>query len=195
MREQAGMAVALRDAEEGVRTVDLSCGDCPQCAAGAELWCRDRQADGPDLLPVLTAEEAGRALAAFLAAAALLEAPADGPVLVADVESSALAVTAQGLCGDRPVVVGDSREDSVRRALATLDATGRAPVVVTTGDARRAVKAVRRGGYVCLPAAAGEAPTITELVQREVTLVGPRSLARVLTALQDDELAAALDAL
>lgn len=194
MRVLTDMAVALRHAPDGVRLVDLSCGRCSECLSGAELWCTARKDVGPDLLGPLTDEDAERALTALLAVSALAETEERGTVLVAEPAGSALAGLVQRLSDGRTVVVGDPASPDVRNTLAELDPTGRAEVVVTVGDTRRAVKAVRRGGTVCVSGASGAQPTITELVQREVTLTGPRSLARVLDALPAKEVLAALDA-
>src|SRR5690606_17162758 len=83
-----------------------------------------------------------------------------------------------------PVIVASSpRDPAAMSALAEVSATGRADAVASLGSARDAVRAVSRGGTVCLSGQPTEAPTVTELVQREVRLVGasdlPATLARV----------------
>lgn len=181
-------AVTVRPAgEHDAVLVDLSCGRCPECEAGAPVWCREQGEEGCEVVRV-PAALAPEALEALLAAAALEQAPQGVPVLVVAAPGSPLPELVRRLRADDSVVCGDPADGEVREALAALDATGRAPVLVTTGDARRAVKAVRRGGHVCVSGTAVALPSITELVQREVTLLAPRDLAPVTTRIDPPEL-------
>lgn len=185
-------AVRLRPAgEHDAVLLDVSCGRCPQCQAGAPVWCREQGDEGREVVRV-PAALAPDALEALLAAAALERAPDGVPVLVVAAPGSPLPGIVRRLRADDSVVCGDPADGEVRAALAALDTTGRAPVLVTTGDARRAVKAVRRGGHVCVSGTAASLPSITELVQREITLVGPRHLAPVTTRIDPLELQALL---
>lgn len=185
-------AVTVRtDGEHDAVLVDLSCGRCLECEAGAPVWCREQDEEGREIVRV-PAGLAAEALEALLAAAALEHAPKGVPVLVVAVPGSPLPELVRRLRADDCVVCGDPADGEVREALAALDPTGRAPVLVTTGDARRAVKTVRRGGHVCVSGTAAALPSITELVQREVTLVGPRDLAPVTTRIDPPELRAVL---
>lgn len=192
MRERSGMAVALRDVPGGAAVVDLACGRCTECLDGCSLWCRGQRGEGVTVLSPL--RRGAPALTALLAVAALAEAPPAGVVLVIDDQKGPLAALVRLLRPDSVVVSGDPGATDVRMALAELDPTGRAPLVIATADVRRAVKAVRRGGHVCVPGVAGELPTTTELVQREVTLLGPRSLSRVTGQAAQNDLQAVLDA-
>jgi hypothetical protein len=70
----------------------------------------------------------------------------------------------------------DGRDDEARDRLATLSPTGRAQTVLTRHDARTAVRSVERGGHVCLPDLHVAAPSVTELVQRDVKLVSARRI-------------------
>ena len=64
--------------------------------------------------------------------------------------------------------------------------TGRADAIVTTRQARAAVRAVRRGGSVCLPWADVDPPSVTELVQREVQLFSSESLVEFMAVYGDE---------
>jgi len=120
--------------------------------------------------------------------------------------SAAAAVLAAGLAPDAVLVVLD--DEPALGALGALCAalhtgvvltaadaralqgqittpTGRADAIVTTRAARSAVRAVRRGGTVCLPWADVDAPSVTELVQREVRLVGTDSLQALMASYPD----------
>jgi hypothetical protein len=65
--------------------------------------------------------------------------------------------------------------------LADATPTGRAEVVLSLIDGRAATKAVARGGVVCLPDRQLPMPTVTEVVQRELRLVGVHSLRDLLS--------------
>lgn len=189
---EMAQAVTLRSAgEHDAVLVDVSCGRCTECEAGAPVWCREPGEKGREVVRVPAALAPG-ALEALLAAAALERAPEGVAVLVVAAPGSPLSELVRRLRAHDSVVCGDPADGEVREALAALDATGRAPVLVTTGDARRAVKAVRRGGHVCVSGTAAALPSITELVQREVTLVGPRDVASVTTRIDPPELRALL---
>jgi hypothetical protein len=84
----------------------------------------------------------------------------------------------------------DAADPALRQELAQLSELGRADVIVATGQARAAVKAVRRGGTVFLAAARVDAPSVTEFVQREVRLVGARDVRPFLEALTSDRISA-----
>lgn len=113
-------------------------------------------------------------------AAAAVESARDGGFLASgDVLLVLAAEVHLGLLSDLcrevhpgPLVSSTTARDAV--GLITTP-TGRADVVVTLFQAREAVRAVRRGGTVCLPLAEVDAPSVTELVQREVRLVGAHS--------------------
>lgn len=115
-----------------------------------------------DVDPVLSA-------AAAVHAAAL---PADAVLLVL-ASAPELGDLCRAIHPGSVLEAQDAREvhDVIRTA------TGRADAVVTTHAARSAVKAVRRGGVVCLPWTDVDAPSVTEIVQREVRLVGVESTA------------------
>lgn len=179
MVERLDVSLVLRRATEGVVFVDRSCGDCASCTAGAPSWCLHPTTDGGDL----TTEGATRSddvlRAALAGAAALLEVPAPSTVLVIGEPDGALAILVRALLAVRVVASPDPFDAATRSALAAVEPTGRAPVVVAGRDARAAVKAVCRGGHVCVGDRGALMPSVTELVQREVTLVGPRDLGAV----------------
>jgi len=164
-----------------VTVFDHSCGTCPQCSAGWSLHCSViidtgvtaliAPGDDPEaLLRRVTASSALSALAPDSANVVLCldEAAPEGPTLADFVRCVHSGPVLEAATPTDPPIV---------QALAGMTALGRADIVVTTSQARAAVKAVRRGRWVCLPLADVTAPTITEVVQREVTLVAPRALA------------------
>ena len=159
---------------------DLACGRCVNCRAGAPLWCSDPADEGPVLLDLSTYDaDALALLRALTAATALAESgvSTDSVVLVLDEHPGPLhALCRLAYVGDI-LCAGDAADADLRRRLAEVSPYARADVVVTTRAARAAVKAVVRGGLVCLPSSEVEAPSVTELVQREVRLVGAMDLA------------------
>lgn len=160
--------------------VDGACGSCGSCMAGAGLHCTRPLAEGRVLtepVPLAVAEEL---LAAIFAVAALTEVPETETVVVAAQDSSSLAVLVRAISPSRVLLATDLRDDTLRAELSRLEPSGRARVVVAGGDVRAAVRAVRRGGYVCVGGPALDLPSVTELVQREVSLVSPRDAAAVL---------------
>ena len=111
--------------------------------------------------------------------------PPDGVLLV--LAEDAHLETLADLCRPShpgPVIASTTAKEAAPRISTT---TGRADAIVTLHQAREAVRAVRRGGIVCLPALPVDAPTVTELVQREVRLIGARSLPPVPEALTTEE--------
>lgn len=177
MFDRLDVSLEIRRSADGVVLVDRSCGACAVCSAGASLWCVGREGDGRDLAPAVPADRIERLGAALAGAAALLEAPAASTVLVVDEPGGPLAILVRALDPGRVVVGPDPLDPVLRSSLAEVEASGRAPVVVASFDARAAVKAVRRGGHVCVGQPGARMPSVTELVQREVTLVGPRDVA------------------
>ena len=177
MFDRPEVSLDLRPVAEGVVLVDRSCGDCAVCAAGATLWCRCPLEQGRDLAPAVAAHRAAALGEVLSAAAAFLEAPPASSALVVDEEDGPLAILIRALCDTQVLVAPDPFAASLKAQLAELEPTGRASVVVVRSDAKAAVKAVRRGGHVCVGDPDGPMPSVTELVQREVTLIGPRSVA------------------
>lgn len=182
-----GTSLAVAPAGPGtVVLVDHSCDECDTCSAGAPLWCTSPVPGRTATAPV--PEAAGLVLRdAVLSAAAVLEAPARSTVLVAAAEGAPVVLLVRSVV-DAVVLAGPHLADEALRARITArEPSGRAPVVVAGGDVRAAVRAVRRGGHVCVPWSdappALDRPSVTELVQREVTLVPPRQVAEVLQRL------------
>lgn len=174
--------------------VDRACGSCAACRAGSSLHCSVPLANGRLLTAPVPAESANDLVAAVLAAAALAEAPEVSTVVVETAESTPLAVVIRSATRARVLVAPDLADAGLRAELADLELSGRARVVVAGTDARAAVKTVRRGGHVCVGAATATMPSVTELVQREVTLVAPRDAAAVLARISSTDWSAAVDA-
>lgn len=176
MSHRQDVSLRTRRTTHGVVLVDHACGGCAACVAGATLWCLDPTDEGRDLTPEVPPSRAADLVGALLAVAALQEVPASESVLVRGDADGATAVLVRALAAGRVVVASDPM--AARDELAT-EPTGRAAVVVAGKDARGAVRAVRRGGHVCVADPTAALPSVTELVQREVTLVGPRDVVGV----------------
>jgi hypothetical protein len=167
--------------------VDRSCGICPTCKSGFLLWCTDT-GNERELMAPFTSMDPRSLLRSLTACAAFVVAGVDpsAVVLVLD-ETSSDSMSIQALLRSiHPgfvVATSDPADAGARKALAQVSSHGRADVVVASHLARAAVKAVVRGGIVCLPADTVEGLTVTELVQREVQLVGARSIQDLLELL------------
>ena len=157
------------------RMFDHACGNCEACLRGVLLSCTEPWAVGVEILRGTV--EPDVMLRAVTAAAAFvsINAPADAVVLVLSDEPR-LARLIRIVHSGHVLESASSSDSDVRAALLELTATGRPDVVVTDRQGRAAVKAVVRGGVVALPFAEVDAPSVTELVQREVTLVGPKAV-------------------
>lgn len=190
--------ISLAVAPDGAGTVvllDRSCGKCDTCSAGAMLWCTSLTSGRAVTTPVPA--QAGPVLRdAVLLAAAVLEAPRCATVLVAAPEGAPVVRLIRSVVDAMVLAGGNLTDDTLRARVAAREPSGRASVVVTGGDGRAAVRAVRRGGHVCVGSSTSSPalplPSVTELVQREVTLVSPRQVAEVLSRLSDDDWKAAV---
>lgn len=191
MFSRPDVSLGSRRTAHGAVLVDLACGTCATCAAGATLWCRAALADGRDLTPELPGDRAAAVGEALLAVAALDAAPTTPTVLVLADPRGATAVLARTLSAARVVVATEPVE--ARDELAG-EPSGRAAVVVAGPDVRAAVRAVRRGGHVCVGGLAETLPSVTELVQREVTLVTPQDVAALAARIDTDLWVAAVAA-
>jgi D-arabinose 1-dehydrogenase-like Zn-dependent alcohol dehydrogenase len=178
MLSRPDVSLGSRPAGTGVVLIDHACDACAECRAGARLWCRTPVDDGRVLTPELPTGAVASLVDALLAVAGLDEVRerAAGAVLVLSDPEGATAVLVRRLAVSRVVVATDPK---AARAELAAERTGRAAIVVTAADCRTAVRAVRRGGHVCVTNPNAILPSVTELVQREVTLVSPRDVARV----------------
>ena len=171
-----GLRFATGDA--GVQLVDVRCGACAACDAGRDYWCLEARESGDVLAEVCGVQDTGlvRRWVSALAALALAHRSTDALLVLDDVDAEAVAaLVAPWVQGD-VVVAADARDPEMRRRLAAVSATGRAPLVLTVTDVRSAVRAVERGGQVCGPDGATRLPSVTELVQRDVTLLAARGV-------------------
>ena len=191
MFSRPDVSLGSRRTTQGAVLVDHACGACAACAAGAGLWCLTPDAEARDLSPELPTERVAELAEAMLAVAALAAAPVAEAVLVVADPGGPTAALARGLVAGHVVV---APEPAAARAEFVGEPTGRAAVVVAGADARAAVRVVRRGGHVCLTAAVTTLPSITEVVQREVTLVSPRDVAALAARIDADLWAAAVAA-
>jgi hypothetical protein len=184
--------------ENATRLVDARCGDCAACGVGRDYWCLGARESGPVLAEIAGVRDHAlvrrwtSALAALAAGrhepAATLLVLADGPPeLVTDL----VALWHPGAV----VVASDPRDSDMRRRLSELSDTGRAPLVLTVTDVRAAVRAVERGGHVCGPDDGSVLPSVTELVQRDVTLVSAKGIDALVTGSSWSEFADRLSTL
>jgi hypothetical protein len=185
-RPDVSLGTRTPGSSAGAVYVDRSCGSCGACLAGAGLWCLRPTEAGRDLTGPVPADRVDTLTAALSAAAALAEAPTAGIVLAVGDEDGALGILVRAVTDARVLVVPDPSAAGVKEQLGRLEDSGRAPVVVAGPDVRAAVRAVRRGGHVCVGLPAVSLPSVTELVQREVTLVGPRDVAGLIGRLDQD---------
>ncbi len=184
--------------DQALRLVlDHSCGTCVTCEAGSPIWCPVPIGVGRALCAYPEHLGGVEVLASLMTLSALFAAdlsPLDVALVITPGSSTGLVRLAR-LVHPGPVLSAtDPRETSVRTVLAKLTLTGRADAVLSTHSARVAVRAVSRGGCVCLPDAVVDAATVTELVQRELRLVGPRNLHQVIEKVGRTSIEAALEA-
>jgi hypothetical protein len=167
--------------------IDRSCGTCTTCESGFLIWCTESGNELELMAPITSMDP--RSLLRSLTACAAFVVAGVGPnavVLVLDEASNdpmSIKALLRSIHPGFVVATSDPTDTSARKALAQVSSHGRADVVVASHLARAAVKAVVRGGIVCLPADTVEGPTVTELVQREVQLVGARSVQDLLELL------------
>lgn len=178
--------VAVRSSDTGAAAVvDLSCGGCSNCRAEARVWCSTPLPDGPVLVEV-PATQAESALHGLLIADAVRCAAPSGEhaVLAIGGEAAEVAARLVRMLHDGLVLTApDARDAGARAALEAARPSGRADVVACDASDRAGVRAVARGGDVCLALDRRAETTVTELVQREVRLVGPGSLTALLALL------------
>lgn len=177
---------------------DVACGRCPACRAGKTYWCSEPAATGSTLATLGTDADPDwvRRWATALGALAEARPDPDDTVLLLSPAPSSAATRLVGLVHPGLVLATDGSDDDSRRTLREVSPTGRAQVVVALGQARTAVRSVQRGGVVCLPDSPDVAtPSITELVQRDVRLVGPSAVDALGTPGTWERVGAALDEL
>lgn len=178
--------------------VDLSCGTCAHCAAGSTLWCSAPTAEGRRCGPEMSRGAVTLVRAAVLGVAALMRAPVASTVVVEARLASPTIVLAQRVLDAFVVPAPVLAAPEVRAWVAAREPTGRAQVILAGLDLRTAVRAVRRGGHVCVPTVTADdcttRPSVTEIVQREVTLVSPRRATDVLERLTGPDWAAVIAA-
>lgn len=162
--------------EEGItRMFDHACGNCESCLRGVLLRCTEPWPVGVEILR--GSVDPDTMMRAVTAAAAFASSGAsDDAVVLVVADQPTLGRLIRTIHPGTVIETDSTADAAVRAQLKDLTPTGRPDVVVTDRQGRAAVKAVVRGGSVALPWAAVDAPTVTELVQREVTLVGPKAV-------------------
>lgn len=163
---------------EGAQTTaaDVSCRECPPCRRGHTYWC-SAPARASTHVDFATGDwELVLRWLALLASLVDRRPPPGQPLLVLSRQPQDTVVHLVGRVHDGPVIAStDGRDIDSRNALATLTATGRATTVAATHNARAAVRSVQRGGVVHLPDLSVSLPSVTEVVQRDVRLLGPQT--------------------
>ena len=180
-------SLTIRHDDAGAHLGSGGCGHCRECLGGLSTWCSDATSHCDRAHFGHTGADPGQDLAAVACLSAVERAGlGPGAVLIAllsDEVAPWLASAAQDLTGAVVLATNDLKDPALRDKLAGRP-TGRADGVVVWRDAASAVRAVRRGGVVCVGAPDPRLPSITELVQREVRIVGPGGLSdRLLAAL------------
>ena len=161
--------------------LDHACEKCIACEAGWPVWC-EQPTPGQAFCSVPVDLGAVEASGMLMAASAFLssEIPSQAVVLVVAAEGEEAILDLLRLVHSGTVLLAsDPRDLAVKKQLAELNGIGRADVVVSLHSGRNAVLAVKRGGTVCLPEGVVDMPTVTELAQREVRVVGPRSISEL----------------
>lgn len=192
-----GLRFLVEDAFPVAKLVDVRCGRCAACRTGRDYWCLEGRESGPVLAEIGVGDgDAVRRWTSALGALAVARPAPGAPLLVLSDAPTELVTRVVKQWHDGPVVVAsDARDPKMRHQLARLSGTGRAPVVLTVTDVRGAVRAVERGGQVCAPDAVAALPSVTELVQRDVTLVAARGVDALVEHSSWLELGASLTAL
>lgn len=156
-----------------------ACGSCAACTSGWSAWCECPAVSQPlcfvpETLGLPRASRLLMAVSAFMSATVN-----DDAIVVAAVTSGdeTLVDLLRLVHWGSVFAANDLRDAALKKQLLALTRTGRADVIVSLDGGRDAVMAVKRGGTVCLPEAVLNMPTITELAQREVRMVGPRDMA------------------
>lgn len=181
-----------------VQLFDVRCGRCAPCRVGRDYWCQQERASGPvlaEIVGVTDVDRVRRWTTALAALAVTRRAPSAALLVLADVAAEPVRELVGRWHAGPVVVAAEARDAGMREQLAALSATGRAPLVITVSDVRAAVRAVERGGQVCGPDAETPLPSVTELVQRDVTLVAPRSVDSLVASGSWAELGTALTTL
>jgi hypothetical protein len=153
--------------------VDARCGACAACGVGRDYWCLSAHESGPVLAEVAGVRDVTlvrRWIGALAAFAAGRHEPAATLLVLAEGSPELVAELVQLWHSGAVVVASDARDPGMRHRLSKLSGTGRAPLVLTVTDVRAAVRAVERGGRVYGPDDGMLLPSVTELVQRDVTL-------------------------
>jgi hypothetical protein len=164
--------------------VDARCGECAACGVGRDYWCLDARESGPVLAEIAGVRDHAlvrRWISALAALAAARHEPTAALLVLAHGSPELVTELVSGLHAGAVVVAPDARDPEMRRRLSELSSTGRAPLVLTVTDVRTAVRAVERGGQVCGPDDAMLLPSVTELVQRDVTLVSAQGIDALVT--------------
>lgn len=160
--------------------VDASCGQCLACDEGMSLWCREPNESGARRFADVPSEHADTIVRSLETAFALAGVPADAkdssPILVVGDSAEVVAVFARRIVDSEVVTAQRSPDAGVRERLTAHHASGRARVGASADSLRMAARAVRRGGYVCGATSAEPLPSVTEVVQREVSLIPARDV-------------------
>ena len=182
--------------EGTTQLVDSRCGTCAACRSARDYWCLDARDSGTVLAELADARDSGlvaRWTSALAALTVVRRDPGSALLVLTDRDGASVAALVEPLHDGPVVVTHDPRDPEMRTRLVELSPTGRAPLVLTVTDVRKAVRAVERGGQVCGPDDRVRLPTVTELVQRDVTLVSARGIDALVVGSTWADLAARLN--
>lgn len=165
----------------GTALLDASCGACDRCTDGLDFWCTSPSFENEGtLLAELGLMPSEHTLMVVLGLTALAgRSPVRTPVLIETPEVEIAQRIAALLAPAQTFVTDDSRGVETRKQLAAASRTGRAGTVLNVVDHGKAVRAVERGGVVVVTPSAAVRATLTEIVQRELSVVGVTSLAHL----------------
>lgn len=168
----------------GTSIVDVSCGSCSRCIVDLDFWCTRHlsQADGTLLAEVNPAPSENTLMVALGLSALASHSSIQTPVLIEAPEVQVAQALVDLLAQVQTFVTADSRSAEARSQVATASETGRAGTVLNVVDHGKAVRAVERGGTVVFTPSDVKQPTLTEVVQRELSVIGVTSLAHLRNA-------------
>ena len=173
-----------------VMIVDASCGFCAECASGVRLNCTVPDALGGLCGPAVPSAAAAGLTRALLTAAALatIAPEADStPIAAIGRNAEAVATFARRAAGTEVISAPDSRDPALRRRLADAHVTTRPRIALSASSLRSAVRLARRGGFAAAPGDVSDLPSVTEVVQREVTLAQAHSVRDLLQTLSPED--------
>lgn len=148
MRSDGTGSFRLRNVRDGTSAfIDASCGACESYMGGNRLWCTQPGLQSRQMLTGFPTEFEEALERSVLEVAALREVKSDGVIAMVGPHAATLAAPATAIAPVEVVIAPNAGDAGFRSEMLELHPSGRARVIVTTGDVRAAVKAARR---ICL---------------------------------------------